>query len=168
MTQTVKHDVIISSDVPSIQTAFIHLFRFLSLSAPPGGESMSVKSFFTNGLRAVGVLLVAMMANAFSPVADAAVVVVDLTSPVDIRGPNAGLAPGDRHSISDYPFTGVRLQISNNRSGGWGLDGDSGLRFSVLSDSANANPRNFSAGTRIDSNATFSSLDLQTRFRALD
>lgn len=110
-------------------------------------------------------LMSGLLVSGFTPDADAAVVVVDLTSPVDIRGPNAGLAVGNRHSINNFPFTGVRLQITNDRFGAWGLDGDSGLGFAINDASAATNPRNFSAGTRIDSSAIFSGSDSRTRFR---
>jgi len=126
---------------------------------------MSMKCLASKVVCALGMLFGGILAIGFAPQADAGVVVVDLASPVDIRGPNAGLAVGDRHSISDYPFTGVRMQITNNRSGAWGLDGDSGLRFAINDSAAHANPTNFSAGMRIDSNAIFSASDSRTRFR---
>jgi hypothetical protein len=129
---------------------------------------MSVKCLASRVLRGLAILIGGIVASGCAPEADAAVVVVNLTSPVDIRGPNAGLAPGDRLEIANYPFTGVELEIVNERFGNWGLDGDSGLAFSVLSGSAAASPRNFSTGTRIDSNATFSSTSNMTRFRTVE
>ena len=100
--------------------------------------------------------------------AEAAVVSINITSP-NIAGVNAGLASGESTDISPWPIAGAgELDIYNGDSGTWGFDGDSNgyygrLRFAITG--GKASPRNFSAGSLIDSSATWSSSAANSAFR---
>jgi hypothetical protein len=110
-----------------------------------------------------------LLANAHS---EAAIVMINLTNVAgnNITGANAGL-PAVNGKISIVNWLGAgsgTLEIYNNYSGYWGLDGDaySGktLEFAV-NGSSFASPRNFGTGTTIDNSATFTGSANRTTFK---
>jgi hypothetical protein len=109
----------------------------------------------------------ALMATATG---DAAIVMIDLTNVngQNITGANAGLAAGNMHSIDNWLGAGTgRLEIYNNSSSYWGLDGDGSgsvdLQFAF--NGPNASPRNFGAGVTIDGSATWTGNATKTTFK---
>jgi hypothetical protein len=112
-----------------------------------------------------------LLANAHS---EAAIVMIDLTNVAgnDITGANAGL-PAVNGKISIVNWLGAgsgTLEIYNNYSGYWGLDGDSyssnTLQFAVNGSSSSfASPRNFGTGTTIDNSATWTGSANRTTFK---
>ena len=67
-----------------------------------------------------------------TPVAEAAIVTIDLTSTgFDLDGVNAGLINGSMIEKRDFPISGVgRIRANNNYYGSWGLS-SAGLQFAV-------------------------------------
>jgi hypothetical protein len=109
----------------------------------------------------------ALMATATG---DAAIVMIDLTNVngQNITGANAGLAAGNMHSIDNWLGAGTgKLEIYNNSSSYWGLDGDGwgsvDLQFAF--NGPNASPRNFGAGVTIDGSATWTGDAPKTTFK---
>ena len=134
--------------------------------SPHSGSSASVtdSSFRLTGYLATGFgVATGMLATA--PV-EAAVVSIDIgASGFNIEGINAGLGYSST-TVPNFPFTSAGslklygLCDSNN----WGLAGDLGLEFAVTA-ATTASPRNFSAGSMIDSGALFQSAVDQSVFR---
>jgi hypothetical protein len=105
--------------------------------------------------------------------ADAQIVPIDLTNlgtGFNVTGINAGLSSGSKVTINDWlgANTGT-LELYNNNSGYWGVDGDSSsgisLQFSVNSGSSYADPKNFGVNTPINGSSLFSESAGYTVFR---
>jgi hypothetical protein len=132
----------------------------------PLASAGRLASYLTVGLTG------SLLANAHS---DAAIVTIDLTNVGgnNITGTNGGVASGNKLTIGDWLGAGTgTLEIYNNRGGAtnyWGFDGDNGTSSSYLLfgifGTANTSPKNFSAGSTIDSSTTFSGSASKTMFR---
>jgi hypothetical protein len=135
----------------------------------PLASAGRLASYLTVGLTG------SLLANAHS---DAAIVTIDLTNVGgnNITAPNGGVASGNKLTIGDWLGAGTgTLEIYNNRGGAtnyWGFDGDNGvtpptssyLLFGIFG-TANTSPKNFSAGSTIDSSTTFSGSASKTMFK---
>ena len=100
--------------------------------------------------------------------ADAEVISIDITA---FDGPNGGVASGGINRITDWAGSGTgTLAACNgytyNGNTYWGLYPEAGLSIAVSS-AASASPNNFSLGSLVDSNATFSGLGTYTGFQAV-
>ena len=103
--------------------------------------------------------------------AEAAVVSINITSP-NISGVNAGVASGAKTVITSWPIAGAgTLEIHNAYVNDdetlWGFDGESNGagRLDFAYSGVYADPRNFSAGSLIDSSANWTSRGNDTAFR---
>ena len=134
----------------------------------PLANAGRLASYLTVGLTG------SLLANAHC---DAAIVTIDLTNVGgnNITGTNGGVASGTKLTIGDWLGAGTgNLEIYNNRGGAtnyWGFDGDNGvspsssyLLFGIFG-TANTSPKNFSAGSTIDSSTTFAGTASKTMFR---
>jgi hypothetical protein len=90
-----------------------------------------------------------------TPVAEAAIVTIDLTSTgFDLDGVNAGLDPGMITFKPNFPISGGGNIVLYNSANTQGFFGAASLRFAV--GSANATPVNFALNQSIDSLSTWS------------
>jgi hypothetical protein len=100
-----------------------------------------------------------------TPVAEAAIVLIDLTSTgFDLDGVNAGLSDGGYSDLHNFPISGGgRLEVLNNYGSKLGLYGYGGLRFAAGSNYAS--PVKFTLNQSIGSSANWSSSETYPLFK---
>jgi hypothetical protein len=136
----------------------------------PRGDSRPSSVSATGSARLAAYLAAGVGASMVgTPDAEAAVVAIDLTnlgSGINVTGANAGLAsPGFRVASNWLGANTGTLSVYRNSIGPyWGLGGSYGLQF-ALSTPGFAKPRNFGAGTLIDTNAVFTTVASQSSFK---
>jgi hypothetical protein len=137
----------------------------MSISEKSRSGSMRSRRYRLNTYLATG-----LGACGLASSAEAAVVSINITSP-NISGVNAGVASGAKTVITSWPIAGAgTLEIYNayvDSGTKWGFDGDNNgagrLRFAITG--GYASPRNFSAGSLIDSSADWSTSPSRIAFR---
>jgi hypothetical protein len=138
----------------------------MSISEKSRSGSMRSRRYRLNTYLATG-----LGACGLASSAEAAVVSINITSP-NISGVNAGVASGAKTVITSWPIAGAgTLEIHNAYVNDdetlWGFDGESNGagRLDFAYSGVYADPRNFSAGSLIDSSANWTSRGNDTAFR---
>jgi hypothetical protein len=119
----------------------------------------------TTTTRLGGYLTAAVTCGTLASTASAAIVNLDISS---IDGINGGVSNGGNPTFamsSLSPGLTGSLQLYNNVSKYWGLDGDDYLFFATTANDTVTSPRNFSSGSLIGASANFESSSIYTMFR---